>query len=397
MSRILNFQLSVLFFLQFFLWGSWYVTLGTYLLETLEFSGREVGLVYGATAIAATVSPFLLGLLADRFFNLERLLSVLHLCGGGVMLIVSFIEHFAWFYPILIAYALLYIPTFSLSNALAFHHLSNAARDFPRVRVWGTIGWVLAGVLVGWLEWEDTSYPMQLAAGASLVLGLFCFLLPSTPPQARKGKLTLVEILGPEVLALFKKRYFTVLVVCLTLISIPSGYYYSFVNPFLNELGMQNAAGKMSLGQVSEMAIMLLLPFFFTRFSFKWIISIGLFAWGARYLLFAWGGMEGGRWMLYTGILLHGFAFNFAILAAQIYIDRIVPAHVKSTAQGFMAQVTLGIGALIGAFVAGETVNFYTATDGTHLWQQIWLVPGVFGLLVTIGFMVFFKGRKKNT
>jgi len=396
MSKTLYFKLSLLFFLQFFLWGSWYVTLGTYLLETLGFSGREVGLIYGATAIAAAVSPFLLGLLADRFFNLERLLSILHLGGGVVMLMVSFFEHFAWFYPGLIIYALLYIPTFSLSNAMAFHHLPRSTRDFPRVRVWGTVGWVLAGVIVSWLDWEDTAFPMQMAAAASFILGIFSIFLPHTPPQARKGKFTLAKLLGPEVLALFKKPSFTVLIICLTLISIPSGFYYSFVNPFLNEIGMENAAAKMSLGQVSEVVIMLLMPFFFTRLSFKTIIAGGLLAWGLRYLLFAWGDMGDGLWMLYIAILLHGFAFNFAILAAQIYIDRIVPVHVRSTAQGFMTQVTLGIGALIGAYVAGETVNFYTLGKGEHLWENIWLVPGVFGIVVTLVFVVFFKGRKQK-
>lgn len=391
MSRILYFKLSTLFFLQFFLWGSWYVTLGTYLLETLGFDGREVGLVYGTTAIAAVISPFLLGLLADRFYNTEHLLSLLHLLGGGVMFALSFITEFRWFYPTLIGYALLYIPTFALSSALAFHHLINTTRDFPKVRVWGTIGWVLSGFLVSWLDWEYSVYPLQLAAASSIVHGLFCLSLPATPPQAREGKLTLKAILGPEVLDLFKNRNFSVLVICLTLIAVPSGYYYSFVNPFLNELGMENAAGKMALGQVSELFIMLLMPFFFSRISFKWIIGLGILVWGGRYLLFAWGDMDQGLWMFYAGILLHGVAFNFSFFTAQIYIDRIVPVHVRSTAQGFMAQVTMGIGALIGTFIAGETVRALTLANDSHHWEIIWLIPGGIGLIIGLMFLVLFK------
>jgi nucleoside transporter len=389
MSPSLYWKLSILFFLQFFLWGSWYVTLGTYLLETVGFNGREVGLVYGATAIAAIISPFFLGLMADRFFNTERLLSILHLGGGIVMLSISFITQFHFFYPGLILYALLYIPTFSLSTALAFHHLPHSTNNFPKVRVWGTIGWILAGVLVSVLDWEADPYPMHLAAASSFILGLFCFLLPPTPPRPSKGRLTIINMLGPEVLALFKQRGFSILTICLALIAIPSGFYYSFVNPFLNEIGMENTAGKMSLGQVSEIVFMLLLPFFFTRFSFKWVIALGLLAWGTRYILFAYGNIAEQSWMLYSGILLHGIAFNFTFLAGQIYIDRIVPSHVRSTAQGFMTQITMGIGALLGSYIAGETVRTFSGINGGHHWESIWLGPGLFGLGVTAVMKLF--------
>jgi nucleoside transporter len=394
MSPKLHFQLSLLFFLQFFLWGSWYVTLGTYLIEKLGFSGTEIGLIYGATAIAATISPFFLGVVADRLYNAEQIMSILHFCGGIVMWALSYIESFAWFYPLLIVYALLYIPTFALSTALAFHHLERATRDFPRVRVWGTVGWVVSGFIISALDWENAAYPMQMAAASSILLSLFCRYLPATPPQAASGKLSLKKIIGPEVLALFKKRPFTILMASLVLIAIPSGFYYSFVNPFLVEIGMQNAAGKMALGQVSEVLIMLFMPFLFTRFSLRWIIAIGLFAWGGRYLLFAFGDIGALSWMLYAAILLHGVAFNFSALAVQIYIDKIVPVHVRSTAQGFIAQMTLGLGALIGAFIAGQTVSLYTIPDEGHAWTNIWLVPAAIGIVVTLFFVVFFREKK---
>ena len=395
MSRKLHFQLSVLFFLQFFLWGSWYVTLGTYLIDKLGFSGTEIGLIYGATAIAAAISPFFLGVVADRLYNAEHIMSVLHFCGGIVMWFLSYVESFAWFYPLLIFYALLYIPTFALSTSLAFHHLERAMSDFPKVRVWGTVGWVISGIIISVLDWESVAYPMQMAAASSILLSIFCRYLPATPPQTASGKLSLKKILGPEVLALFKERSFTILIASLVLIAIPTGFYYSFVTPFLVEIGMQNAAGKMALGQVSEVVIMLFMPFLFAKFSLRWIIGLGLLTWGGRYLLFAFGDIGGLSWMLYVGILLHGVAFNFSALAVQIYIDRIVPAHARSTAQGFVAQITLGFGALIGAFIAGHTVSTYTIDGGGHIWTNIWLVPGVIGIIVTLFFVLFFREKRK--
>jgi len=393
MNRILYFKLSTLFFLQFFIWGSWYVTMGTYLLETLQFDGREVGLIYGTTAIAATVSPFILGSLSDRIFATEKLLSLLHFTGGLVMFWVSTFDQFLWFYPVLIFYALLYVPTFALASALSFRHIQNTSRQFPRVRVWGTVGWILVGLIISYFDLETTAVPMRISAGASLFQALFCLQLPHTPPQATQERRTLKDFLGPEVIALLQKPSFAVLIASLVLISIPSGFYYTFTNSFLTQIGVEDAAGTMSIGQGSEIILMLLMPWFFVRMSFKWIIGLGLFFWGIRYAFFAYGNAEELIWMLYLGILLHGAAYSFSFLTAQIYIDRIVPPHVKGAAQGFITLVTLGIGALIGSYIAGETVRQLTLPNGQQNWEVIWLVPTIIGLIVTVLFALFFRER----
>jgi nucleoside transporter len=394
MSRLRYLQFSTLFFLQFFIWGSWYVTTGAYLLRTLQFNGREVGLIYGATAIAATVTPFLLGILADRLFAVEKLLSVLHLAGGALMLGISHLREFVWIYPALIGYALLYMPTFALASALAFHHVADGARDFPLVRLWGTAGWIVAGLLISYHGWEPTAMPMRISAAASLAQGLYCLSLPHTPPQRGAGR-SLKELLGPEIVHLLRSRNFLVLILALLLISIPSGFYYSFTNAFLGEIDVRAPAAKMSIGQVSEVLLMLFMPWFFVRLGFKRVIAIGLFAWGFRYLLFALGGE--GEWipMIYLALFLHGIAFNFTALTGQIYIDRLAPPHLRSTAQGLMSLATLGFGALIGAFIAGEVVGRFALGEGMHQWRYIWLVPGAVGLFTTVLFVVLFKDDLK--
>ena len=397
MNRLLYVKLSTLFFLQMFIWGSWYVTAGTYLLQTAGFSGREVGLVYTTTALAATLSPFLLGILADQLFASERLLAVLHGSGGLLMLGISFIDEFAFFFPILVIYALLYMPTFALTSALCFHNLDLGARDFPRVRVWGTIGWIIAGLLISFYDLEPTAVPLRISAVSSMLTAAYCLTLPHTPPQPKMGKRSLKDFMGPEVLRLLRRPSFAVLMVSLVLISIPSGFYYSFTNSFLTEIGVDDAAGKMSVGQMSEVILMLFMPFFFARLGFKWVIAIGLFAWGARYALFAFGNADELVWMLWIGILLHGVAFNFTALSGQIYIDKKAPKNARSTAQGFMSMATLGVGALIGAYIAGEVVEYYTLENKRHLWRMIWMVPAVVGLVVTLGFVLLFREREKET
>ncbi len=391
MLRSIHFRLSVLQFIQYFIWGSWFVTAGTYLLETLDFNGREVGLVYGSTAIAATISPFLLGILADRFFSAEKMLSVLHVLGGIVLIGISFVQEFIWFYPLILLYVLCYMPTFSLSNSLSFHHITNAKRDFPKIRVWGTISWILAGLLVGYLQIENQVTPFRIAAGCSFLQAVYCLTLPNTPPQKQAGKTILQSLFSPEIKQLLKDRSFSVMLICIMLIAIPAAYYYSFVNPFLNEIGVYNAAGKMALGQVTEIVLMLALPWFFRIWRLKTILFLGLFIWGARYSLFLLG-MEWQQeiWLI-LGLLLHGAAFIFSQLTAQIYLDTKVPSHLRSTAQGFYSFLTLGLGVFVGSWIAGETVTAYTLSDGGHDWRMIWLFPTIFGVLVSLGFLYFYK------
>lgn len=398
MSRQLYFRLSLMQFLQYLIWGSWYVTLGTYLLKTLHFTGPQVGLVYGATAIAATITPFFMGVLADRLFSTEKLLSILHIVGGVVMWAASYLTSFEWFYPTLILYTMLYMPTFTLTSSLSLHHVKDATRDFPRVRVWGSLSWIIIGLVIGYMDIEQEVLPMRISAVFSFIHGLYCLTLPHTPPQPQPNKFALRDVFGKEVLELLQRREILILIIALALIRIPSSFYYSFVNPFLNEIGVSNAAGKMTIGQVTEVLMMLLLPWFLQKIRLRYIIAIGLTIWGGRYLLFAWGGDSHWHWMLYLGIVVHGIAFNFATLSSQIFIDRQVPNHMRSTAQGFITFVTMGFGAFLGSYVAGHIVEGYTLTDGTHDWSSIWQWPGWFGLAVAAGFLFFIQrtGTKKG-
>lgn len=394
MIPYLHFRLSLLQFLQFFIWGSWFVIAGTYLQGTLGFSGLEVGMIYGTTAIAATISPFLLGVLADRFFATEKILAFLHLIGGGLLFLVAQMHEFVWFYPLMLLHVLCYLPTFSLSNALCFHHIEDTKRDFPRIRVWGTVSWILVGLLISWLKVEDQVLPFQMAATCSVLQGLYALTLPSTPPQKQKENLW-QSLRGSEMQALFKDRSLVVMVIAIALICIPSSYYYSFVNSFLNEFGVTNAAGKMALGQITEIIFMLALPWFFVRWRLKYIIFVGLLAWGLRYGCFIVGiHLHSEAWLL-LGVGMHGLAYIFSMLSAQIYLDTRVPVHLRGTGQGFYSLLTLGIGVFIGSTIAGQTVSAHTLADHSHNWTQIWLLPTWFGVVVAFGFLYFFKGKQR--
>jgi nucleoside transporter len=384
-------QLSTMMFLQYFAWGAWYVTLGTYL-ATLDFSGTDIGDAYSAAGWAALVSPFFVGMVADRFFAAQKVLGVLHLLAAGCLFWASSItEPNAFFYALLLL-MLCYMPTLALVNAVCFHQMKDPGEQFPNVRVLGTIGWIAAGWLVGTMEIETTVLPMQIAAVASVLTGLFAFVLPHTPPRAAGQKIGVADVLGLKAMRLLADRSFAVFAFGSLLVSIPLAFYYNFANLFFNEIGMHNAAGKMTFGQMSEILFMVLMPFFFRRLGIKKMLLVGMAAWALRYALFA----EGDMWMLYAGILLHGICFDFFFVTGQIYVDRRAGADIRASAQGLVALLTYGVGALIGAKVSGRVVEHFTI-EGGHQWQQIWPLPAAMAAVVFVLFALLFReGRAKE-
>src|SRR5215831_11657582 len=384
MSSSTRLKLSALMFLQYFVWGAWYVTMGTWLGQTLHFSGEQIGVAAGTTALAAMISPFFVGMIADRFLATEKILAVLHIVGGAVLFYASMQTRFGAFYGVLLVYTLCYMPTLALSNSISFHQMKDPGREFPPIRVLGTIGWIIAGLIIGTLGLEATAVPMEIAAGASIVLGLFCLVLPHTPPQ-RKARPTLADVLGLDALKLMGERSFAVFVIGSFLVCIPLQFYYAFANLFLNELNVSNAAGKMTLGQMSELFFMLVMPWFFRRLGVKNMLLLGMLAWSLRYAFFAFGTHADLVVLLYGGILLHGICYDFFFVTGQIYVDRKAPPDLRAAAQGFIAFVTLGVGMFIGSWASGRIVDMY-ATGTGHDWSRIWLVPAAGAAVVLVLF-----------
>ncbi|HCQ99823.1 MAG TPA: MFS transporter [Acidobacteria bacterium] len=396
MSSVTRAKLAAMMFLQFFVWGAWSVPLGTYLGEVLAFQGQQIGLVFGTTAVAAMISPFFVGMVADRYFATQKLLAALHVVGGLVLYVVSRQTTFFAFYGALLLYALCYMPTLALTNSLSFRQMQEPAREFPPIRVLGTIGWIVAGLVVGFLGLEDTARPLQIAAVASLALGLYSLALPHTPPTRAATRVTARDVLGLDALRLLREPSFAVFAVGSLLVCIPLQFYYAFANPFLNEIGVVNAAGKMTLGQVSEIGFMLAMPFFFRRLGVKGMLLVGMAAWVSRYLLFAWGDNGSMVWMLYGGILLHGICYDFFFVTGQIYVDKKAPSDLRAAAQGLIAFVTLGVGMFIGSWLSGLVVDIYVEGNG-HAWNQIWIVPAVWAAAVLVVFTLAFRDRRGSS
>ena len=389
-------QLSTLMFLQYFIWGTWYVTLNTYLGETLGFTATQIGLCYGTFAIAAMISPFFVGLVADKFFATEKVLGFMHLLGAVLLVVASQATTFQLFYPALLLYTLSYAPTMALSNSLSFHQMEDPGKQFPGVRVLGTIGWIVANNVIGWLGFTLTVEQLYVGAAASLLLGLYSFSLPHMPPK-KEVKASFRELIGLDALSLFKSRSFATLMIASVLIFIPVSFYFGFTASFMSDIGIDPdiIPNRISMGQMAEILFILILPFFITRFGVKRVLFIGITAWLLRFLLFANGDAGSGVWMIYTGIILHGVCYDFFVVTGQIFVDKEAPDHLKSSAQGLITFATYGLGMVIGTWFAGTTIDRLTV-DGAANWPAIWYVPTVIAGAVLIVFIFLFREKKKN-
>lgn len=394
-------------FLEFFVWGAWFVTLGTFLSQNLNASGLETANVFSTQSWGAIIAPFIIGLIADKYFNAERILGVLHILGAFLMYQMYSATDVSLFYPYVLAYMVIYMPTLALVNSVSFRQMKNPEKEFSAIRIWGTIGWIVAGLTISYLfHWDSPEGAGQgllrntfLMAGiGSLVLGLFSFVLPKTPPIKKNSteKSSISELLGLDAIKLLKDRNFLVFFISSILICIPLAFYYSNAHPFLSQIGLENPTGKMAIGQVSEAFFLLLLPFFFMRFGFKNTILLGMLAWVLRYFLFAYGNAGELSYMLIMGIALHGICFDFFFVSGQIYTDSKAGEKYKSSAQGLITLATYGIGQLIGFWVAGFVTEHYKELGVAEFWKNVWIVPAVIAIFVLLIFSIFFKDEKNQ-
>jgi nucleoside transporter len=396
-------RLSLMMFLQFFIWGGWFVTMGSYLGTSLSASGAQIGLAYATQSWGAIIAPFIFGLIADRYFNAERVLALTHLAGGVLLLAIARSGTFAAFYPLLLAYMILYMPTLALVNAVAFRQLKDPSREFSTIRVWGTVGWIVAGLCISFVFAWDSSRSIALGSLrntfvmcgiASLILGFYSLTLPKTPPAAdRSVRPQLRDILGLEALRLLGNRNFLVFFVSSILICIPLAFYYQNANQFLTELHVPNATGKQTLGQMSEVLFMLLIPLFLNRFGMKATLLVGMLAWALRYTLFAFGNAGNLVSLLLIGIALHGVCYDFFFVSGQIYIDSKAGPKIKSAAQGLITLATYGAGMLIGFWAAGRITDYYALAAASHDWKSIWQFPAVFAAVVFVLFALAFRNE----
>lgn len=400
----LKFKLSVFMFLQYFIWGSWYVSMGTFLANTLKFEGTQIGAAYGAFAIGAMISPFFVGLIADRYFSSERMLAVLGILGGVLLCSLPRLTSFSSFYPVLITYCALYVPTLALGNSLSLTHLLDSKNDFPRVKVFSAVGWIAGLFTLSVIKGEQSAIQFYVAGSVSVLFGLFSLTLPHTPPKKTGANVSLGEILGLDALALMKKPAFAIFIMCMFLICIPLYFYFVMVGIYLTELKWDYMAVKTSLAQVSDVIFLVLLPLFLRKFGYKITIFIGILCWAARYFLLT-GSVESinaQTLLIYSAILLHGVCYDFLFIAGQLYVDDEANERIRGAAQGFIAFILWGVGAFVGTLLAGEVLAANklaeaTPTGLTFDWEKIWTIPAIGAGAVMVVFLIFFRDPKKKS
>lgn len=396
MNVAMKARLSTMMFLEYGIWGAWYVTLVTWLSAGLHFSGQQGGWAAGTTALGAIFAPFFVGLVADRLYATQKVLAVLHLGGAALLYAASRQVEFGSIYVLLILYAFCFMPTLALTNSLAFRQMTDPKKEFGAIRVLGTIGWIVAGLAVGSMKLEATAMPMRIAAAASVLMACYCLTLPNTPPLGASGKFTVGSIFPKEAWLILTEKSTAVFALASLLICIPLQFYYAFTNQFFNEKGVVNAAGKMTGGQASELFFMLLIPFFFRRLGVKYMLGVGMLAWVVRYLAFAYGTPSGYMPLFWAGILLHGVCYDFFFVTGQIYIDRKAAPALRAAAQGTITLITYGLGMFIGSWVSGRVVDAY-AVDGGHNWKAIWIFAASLSGAVLLLFLAVFSDKEAET
>ncbi|MEP7141433.1 MAG: MFS transporter [Ferruginibacter sp.] len=398
MFRYVKARLSIMMFLQFFIWGAWYATGGNY----MKTNGMTdlIYRAYFASAIGAIVSPFFLGVIADRFFPVQKVLGVMHILSGIFIFSAPFFAKGAFISPnffltCILLHMLCYMPTVNLASATAFHLLSNREKSFPRIRLFGTLGWIIAGIIVSRLLHADaTAAPMRISGVAGIVMGIYSFTLPPVPPAGKGKKFSFRDVIGTDAFILLKSRSFVIFIISLLLISLPFAIYFPYVPVFLNTAGVADPGFKMTFGQVSEVFFLLLLPWFFSRFGLKWVLISGMLAWAARYALFALAAPQAINWMIMAGILLHGACYDFVYVAGQIYIDKKATPAIRAQAQGLFVLISYGVGQGLGTLAAGWIFNgFMSDGSSLHQWQQFWIIPLLFATVVTILFVFGFREK----
>ena len=373
--------------------------------NNLNATGAESGSVFSTQSWGAIIAPFIIGLIADRYFNAEKILAVLHIVGGIIMYQMYKADTVSVFYPYVLAYMILFMPTLALVNSISFNQIKDPEKEFSNIRVWGTIGWIAAGLLISYVFLWDSVDNIKtgalkntflLAAVASVILGVFSFTLPKTPPKISKNTtIKFSDILGLDALKLLKDKNFFIFFIASILICIPLAFYYQNANQFLSNIGVNNPTGKMTIGQASEVLFLLALPVFFKKFGFKKTILVGMLAWALRYALFAYGNANDLSFMLIIGIALHGVCYDFFFVSGQIYTDSKAGIEYKSAAQGLITLATYGVGMLIGFKVAGLITDNYTTAKDVFNWKMIWIIPAGVAFVVFLLFSLFFKSNKK--
>jgi nucleoside transporter len=407
MNLSVRIRLSVMMFLEFFIWGAWFVTMGTYLLQPAGQGGLgatavQVGAAFATQSIGAIVAPFIVGLIADKFFSAQNIMGVLHIVGAVLLWMASTTSSFSPFYTYILIYMILFMPTLALVNSISMRQMDDPEQEFPYIRVLGTIGWIIAGLIIMFLNWGDSNHlvlTFKMAAIASAVLGIYSFSLPDTLPLKKNIKTSVGELLGLDALGLLKDKNYLIFFIASIAICIPTAFYYAFANPFLHEVGMQGAAGKMTIGQGFEVLFILTMPFFFKILGPKKMLALGMFAWAFRYVCFAFGYGGGGMlWsLLYIGIAIHGICYDYFFVTGQIYTDNHAGKEFQSSAQGLITLGTYGVGLLIGSFIAGAVAQQWQLPNGMHNWEAIWLIPAAIAIVVGILFLILFREKEEDS